>query len=374
MLTTQDDRTDDAPKSVAASFVQSDMSLPVMYPSPDSAVEKPLNGRHWLSEIERLKGFTIVLVVWAHVYDAQFADWALDLRHAIYAFHMPLFMFFSGYIFVYVGAHQLKGSMSRYVTKRAQRLLIPFFVMATLVIVGKLLAGRVMAVDKPVNDIAESFYNVFFNTEGSPVQFIWYLIVLFYLSVATAFLFSRLKISLAALFVASIVMHIAHVTLFYRGIVLDFLYFNRVLMYYVFFMTGCIACLRRDIWLPLIDKFWPVALLIFMVFEYFLFDSEWRYLFVGAVSMVLFHGMTRRLLDGNKFMEFLGRNAFVIYLFNVLFIGLVKGIFGKFVALPADNALIVIVLSTIVAVACPILIKNALSRFNSMKRVVAAME
>ncbi|MBB3445727.1 MULTISPECIES: acyltransferase family protein [unclassified Rhizobium] len=88
--------------------------------------------RKWLGDIERLKGLAIILVVWGHTYDAAFPVWAIGLRKAIYAFHMPLFMFLSGYVFVYVGAHKLKGSLSTYTSKRAKRLLIPFFIMAAI--------------------------------------------------------------------------------------------------------------------------------------------------------------------------------------------------------------------------------------------------
>jgi hypothetical protein len=168
-------------------------------------------------------------------------------------------------------------------------------------------------------------------------------------------------------------MHVAHVTLFYQGVTLDFLYFNRVLMYYVFFMIGCVARDRKDLWLGIVDRYWLVAGALFLVFEYVLFDSEWRYLFVGTASTILFHGLIRKFFNGNRLLTFFGENAFAIYLFNMLFIGVVKGVFGKFAPV-ASHPGIVIPLCTVIAVAGAIAIRFTVNRFEVLKPVARAME
>lgn len=330
--------------------------------------------RKWLGDIERLKGLAIILVVWGHTYDAAFPVWAIDLRKAIYAFHMPLFMFLSGYVFVYVGAHKLKGSLSAYTSKRAKRLLIPFFIMAAIVILGKFFAGQFVSVDKPVNDLLLSVQHVFIHTEQSPSMFVWYLIVLFYFSIGTTFLFSRMNVSLNILFAASIIMFGLHVVMFYSDAILDYIYINRIFMFYAFFMAGCTACLHRGVWEPFVERYFIPAIAVFLVLLYVSFDSEWRYFLVGMASLVVFHGLIRsRLCNQNRLLEFIGQNAFAIYLLNTMFVGAVKAVFGRFFSV-SDQALLLLVLATTAGVVGPIIVKYAIGRIGSLRPIAAAME
>ncbi len=165
-----------------------------------------------------------------------------------------------------------------------------------------------------------------------------------------------------------------HVYLFNNGIILDILYFNRILLYYSFFILGCLAYEHREIWLATVEKYWLLAGAVFVGLEYALFGSEWRYLFVGTASAFLFHGLIRRLFDGNAVLLFLGKNAFAIYLFNMLFIGLVKGLFEKLVGPPAIYPSIVIPLCTVVAIAGAVAIKFAIGKFERLKPISKALE
>lgn len=330
--------------------------------------------RKWLADIERLKGLAIILVVWGHTYDAAFPVWAIDLRQAIYAFHMPLFMFLSGYVFVYVGAHKLKGSLATYTAKRAKRLLIPFFIMAAIVIFAKFFAGQFVSVDKPVNDLLLSVQHVFIHTEQSPSMFVWYLIVLFYFSIGTTFLFSRMNVSLNILFAASIIMFGLHVFMFYNDAILDYVYINRIFMFYAFFMTGCVACLHKDAWEPFVERYFIPGAAVFLVLLYISFNSEWRYFLVGMTSLVVFHGLIRsRLFNQSRFLEFIGQNAFAIYLLNTIFVGGVKAVFGRFFSV-SDQALLLLVGATIAGVVGPIIVKYVISRIGSLRPIAAAME
>lgn len=72
-----------------------------------------------LPYIDSLKGFAILLVVLGHVLQHYYPDGNFCYR-AIYSFHMPLFMFVSGYV-------SYKAVEWGVVKKRAIQLLIPFF-------------------------------------------------------------------------------------------------------------------------------------------------------------------------------------------------------------------------------------------------------
>ena len=82
-----------------------------------------LPGAPRLEFIDALRGFAIVLVVLGHAlqYTLESSD-ANPLYRLIYSFHMPLFMFISG--FVYSGG---KRSGTAELRSKSQALLVPFF-------------------------------------------------------------------------------------------------------------------------------------------------------------------------------------------------------------------------------------------------------
>ncbi|VTZ25407.1 Acetyltransferase, fucose-4-O-acetylase [Methylocella tundrae] len=330
--------------------------------------------RDWLDDIERLKGLMIILVVWGHCYDPNLPDWALGLRHAIYAFHMPVFMFLSGYVYIHVKAHLLRSSYGVYVLKRAKRLLVPFFAMAAIIIAGKIASQSFVVVNKPINDVAASVWHLFIHTEQSPVLFVWYLFVLFAISIMVPILSRGQRWGLAALGVASVLLHIAHVEMFYSGIVLDYLYLNRIIMYFVFFMYGALACEYRDRWINFVGKAWLAALVLFVLLQFAAWESEWRYLLVGCTAVVLFHGLMRsKAQEALGFLTFFGRNALVIYLLNLIFVGAVRGIYTKYLS-PHDYAMGLLLSSTALGVFGPIIVKYAIFSVRPLRPLAVAME
>lgn len=68
--------------------------------------------------IDITKGIGILLVVWAHI---LLVGWT---HRFIYAFHMPLFFFMSGYLFNSVKYHSFKD----FLKKRFRRLIIPYLI------------------------------------------------------------------------------------------------------------------------------------------------------------------------------------------------------------------------------------------------------
>lgn len=74
---------------------------------------------HRLPYVDSLKGFAILLVVLGHVLQHYYSDEILIVR-IVYAFHIPMFMFMSGYV-CYM---KYEWSMVR---RRAVQLLVPFF-------------------------------------------------------------------------------------------------------------------------------------------------------------------------------------------------------------------------------------------------------
>ena len=115
-----------------------------------------------IKSIDFCKGIAILLVVLGHATEHTNASLSYDwLYEYIYSFHMPLFMFISGFVF-YKNKYNWID-----IKKRAYQLLVPFFVYQ--IIVSLIFSGNF--------SYATWFYNI-----KSPGQFLWYLLVLFYIT------------------------------------------------------------------------------------------------------------------------------------------------------------------------------------------------
>lgn len=84
-----------------------------------------------ITQLDVIKGIAIILVVLGHcIYAfAKASSWMVTLDEFIYIFHMPLFFAVSGYLF----------NPNVNVAKKARRLLVPFFVCASPVILAHIL-------------------------------------------------------------------------------------------------------------------------------------------------------------------------------------------------------------------------------------------
>jgi fucose 4-O-acetylase-like acetyltransferase len=92
-------------------------------------------------DIERAKGLAILFVVFGHIVaraDPLRVEWYEPIRRAIYAFHMPFFLYLSGYVAVISGALFLPPEKwRRLLCTRARRLLVPFLVLGLMTVSGR---------------------------------------------------------------------------------------------------------------------------------------------------------------------------------------------------------------------------------------------
>lgn len=134
-------------------------------------------------DIERAKGLAILLVVFGHIVaraDPLRVEWYEPIRRAIYAFHMPFFLYLSGYVAVLSGALFLPPEKwRRLLASRARRLLLPFLALGLLTVGGKIVAGFFVFVDNRPASLVTGLENLFWHTADSPALSIWYLFVLF---------------------------------------------------------------------------------------------------------------------------------------------------------------------------------------------------
>ena len=279
-------------------------------------------------DIDIAKGFTILLVVFGHLVaraDPAGVDWYQPLRRAVYAFHMPFFLYLSGLVAVLSGIMLApRSAWPGIAAARARRLLLPFFALGLLIVVAKCLAARFIAVDHVPRALFSGFADLFWHTAASPAVSIWYLFVLFAVSLGAMFLLRGAPRRYPALLVFCVLLYVIPWP--------AYLYLDRIGTYAVFFALGTGAGFLGPVWDRFIDRHW--ALLLGMrlgaLAAIAVYGARWpeKYLLlpVGVLAMPALHGSLRSLTPSSPGLLFLGRYSFMIYLFNTLCIGLTKGL------------------------------------------------
>jgi fucose 4-O-acetylase-like acetyltransferase len=312
------------------------------------------------SDIDRGKGLAIFLVVLGHLVARKAPadiDWYLNLQAAIYQFHMPFFMYLSGFIALHTQPSlDHWAHYGRFVRKRALRLLLPFFLFGFAIIAGKLIFSQIMQVDKVPEDAGRAIRALFWDTHNSPAFSVWYIFVLFVYSAATPLLLR--------LFRNSVLLLLAFALALYFVPFPQIAYLDRVGLFFAFFMLGAVARRYHDRYLPLLDRYAPVALACFaasfVVWRAGLIPGNTESLFVmGVLSMPALHALVRlRALESSEILYVLGGYSFVIYLLNTIWIGLTKGVLLQFVAWDGPMFLVIAPLLLIAGIMGPILTKK----------------
>jgi|GEM_PF-3344836 len=122
------------------------------------------------------RGLCIILVVVGHYIPESAPSWYVAINKAIYAFHMPAFMFISGYVYL---LSLKKDSYVTFLAKKFKRLLIPYFVVSTIVISLKILSQSHMYVQNPVG--FEAYLRMFYLPEAG--YFLWFIFALWWMFV-----------------------------------------------------------------------------------------------------------------------------------------------------------------------------------------------
>jgi len=295
--------------------------------------------RDYLDDVTRAKGLAIILVVVGHIVTGRPPldnDWYRVLRGVIYDFHMPFFIYLSGYMLFYTRPDIGKGAdEGRFLLRRAHRLLVPFLIFGAVIVIGKHFASRYVHVDNYSESFARDLVNLVWNTRHSAAQSVWYIFVLLEMTVAAVVL-RKIVSSPIILFAIALPLSVLDWT--------PILYIDRFFLYLPFFYLGAAAALHRIRWVALLDRaFWigliafPVAILLSRMIGVFHISL----LACGLTSIFALHGFCRRA-SSSAFgvFAFFGTYSFVIYLLNTVGIGVAKAVLLKFMPWDGVNFLV----------------------------------
>ncbi len=312
------------------------------------------------ADLDRAKGLAILLVVFGHIVarqDPASVHWYEPLRRAIYAFHMPFFLYLSGIVVWISGNAQTPQGWPRLARGRAVRLLLPFLLVGGLIVLGKLAAARLLHVDNAPASLWRGLADLIWHTQHSPALSIWYLFVLFAFSIATPFVVAAdrgrpgLMVALGAVL--------------YAVPAPGYVYADRLCHYAIFFALGLASAACGKSWLALIDRWrgWLIGWFLAGFTMIALFGAAWPsglvMLLFGAFSMPALHALVRSAaLSSSQALLLLGRYSLMIYLFNTMFIGLAKGLLLLAISWNGDHFMLFAAVLMAAGLAGPVLLKR----------------
>ena len=181
-----------------------------------------------LDNFDLAKAFAIVLVVIGHFYPSDSPEWYVLFRSWMYTFHMPLFMFISGYIYIDFKKDEKK---IEFVKKKVQRLMLPYIVVSVLIISLKLLSQKGMFVENPVTFF--SYVQCLYKPSAG--YFLWFVWSLF--SCFLIIPFFKSPASRLILFVIAVLLHYIVPAINITAFAL-----NETQRNFMWFVLGCCIC------------------------------------------------------------------------------------------------------------------------------------
>lgn len=130
--------------------------------------------------IDIAKAICIVLVAIGHYYPDMHPGWYEEMRNIIYTFHMPLFMFTSGLVYI---ATKKELGYGNFLWRKVKRLMIPYVTVSIIVITIKLCTQGQAYVENPVTPL--SYLKMLYLPEAG--YFLWFIWALWWMFVVIPF-------------------------------------------------------------------------------------------------------------------------------------------------------------------------------------------
>ena len=196
--------------------------------------------------ISFLQAFGIILVVLGHSF--QTYPSSPFIKQWIYGFHMPLFMFISGYLFKYssiknnVSIHNLpiigKNGLA---WKKCKRLLLPYVIISSLAFLPKSILSQFA--DRPVNFSFEAWVQMLIYPWNNVIILFWFLPTLYLIFIIVTYtckFFSFIRNDLFLNLFILCLFFVFHITKL--GSQISLFNFSGVFVYLMYFWTGFLYC------------------------------------------------------------------------------------------------------------------------------------
>lgn len=322
--------------------------------------------------IDIAKGICIILVVIGHFCPDYSPSWWIALNKVIYTFHMPVFMFASGYIFMYT--RKPGYSYSQMLKKKVKRLLLPYLSTSAIIITIKLLTESSLNVENPVT--LYSYLKIFYLPEAG--YFLWFIWALWWMFVLVGICGKTVQ-----LWTLTIVLTILHYMPFD---ITDLFALNATKYYAVYFMTGVMVCVYRQRLKCLIMIPNYMIYLMFISLEtlyIWLIGSSFHYSchqilsFLGiAAVMRLSYDIMHYENSHIKWLLSVSGYSYTIYLFHTTFEGFAKAATIKIFGIPATNIVFLSVAFVTIAlgIICPMFLQHKVLDKYKVTRILFGLK
>lgn len=311
------------------------------------------------------RGLCIILVVVGHYIPESAPSWYVAINKAIYAFHMPAFMFISGYVYL---LSLKKDSYVTFLAKKFKRLLIPYFVVSTIVISLKILSQSHMYVQNPVG--LEAYLRMFYLPEAG--YFLWFIFALWWMFVVIGL--ARTRKLRTALLCISIILYFLPVRF------PDVFCLEQFRKMFVFFMSGVAI---RDYFPMLLEKIQTATAWLFVCI---MAITEILYLNATSIGqaatlLVAFAGIAgvicisrlaeRKYANKCKWLLAISSGSYIIYLLHTTFMGGAKSILAMMSSVEGDGFFAISALAICATgVVFPLLLDIFLIRKHKLLRIL----
>lgn len=273
--------------------------------------------------IDIAKAICIVLVVIGHADSQSFPQWYRTIILGIYAFHMPLFMFASGYLYAMTRKNE---PYSIFILKKVRRLIIPYFFCSFIILSIKLLLQSFYFHNNQIS--FHSFLCVFYKPEAG--YFLWFIWALWWIFIIVPFFKTKYQ-RLFLLFLV-IILH------FYPLPYISIFSITPTKYMFMYFMIGVVVFDFKNLSFFFKKIHIYVYAFLFVILECVFFKSEQTNLLlkacvaVGGIAFIIALSLKLEKLNNNvlkKAFDILSRASYIIFLLHTTFEGLAKLIINK---------------------------------------------
>lgn len=263
--------------------------------------------------IDIMQGIAMVLVVLGHHRFDFMPEWYMRMFYWIYTFHMPLFIFISGFLvrYSFKGVHGWR-EYRQYIGKRVRKFVPPYLVVGTIC---TLMAWNF----KDIGVLIKNWTNLLISPIDSEATFLWYIYLLFIFYCLSPLIFNAKRWMKVGLFVVAWFLSLKHIEIPYFCIV----YFSR---FFIFFLCGAFVA-ENYIKIKQLDVRWSLlGLVVFIIMSIAHFKIgynaglEYALQWMGIPACA---GMAWLLIHWHatcRTLTYVSVNCFGIYLLHMFFV------------------------------------------------------
>ena len=306
-----------------------------------------------------MQGTAMVLVVLGHHFFDFMPEWYGRMYYWIYTFHMPLFVFISGFLvrYSYKGVNGV-GEYRTYVGKRFRKFAIPYIIVGVLC---ALLSWNF----KDIGVLGENLLNLFIAPKQGEARFLWYIHLLFVFYMIAPLVFNAKRAVRWCVMAVALYFSVYHIpdNLFNAD------YFTR---YFIFFLSGAVVAENYAV-VKCMDARWSmVALVLFVAMSvwHFMYGYnallEYMLQWVGIPAFLCVAWVLTNCLLLRNALVYVSVNCFGVYLLHMFAVQAGAMIFVRLPwVMSTWGYVIYLILSVIISIASTAWIN---SKWQTIKR------